>query len=84
VVDLKGKRAIIKALSKNPILLRKMKDLNNCIIVGVIGCSTCRLPKFFRCWEKVRRQIQFEAFKKIADTPQFKKEREKIINEIKK
>lgn len=61
-----------------------MKSLNNCIIVGVIGCSSCHLPKFARCWEKVRKELQFEAFMKIKDTPQFKREQERINNEIKK
>jgi len=61
-----------------------MKELNNCMIVGVMGCSSCHLPKFVRCWDKVRREIQFEAFRKFKDTPQFKREQEKLLNEMKK
>jgi CxxC motif-containing protein (DUF1111 family) len=61
-----------------------MKSLNNCIIVGASGCSSCHLPKFVRCWDKVRRELQFEAFQRIKDTPQFKREQERINNEIKK
>lgn len=82
--DLKGKRAIIKAFDKNPNLLRRMKELNNCIIVGTLGCSSCHIPKFARCWEKVRRELQREAFLKFRNTPQFKKEQERLENEIKK
>jgi hypothetical protein len=54
------------------------------MIVGVMGCSSCHLPKFVRCWDKVRREIQFEAFRKFKDTPQFKREQEKLLNEMKK
>jgi hypothetical protein len=58
-----------------------MKNLNNCNVVGLVGCASCHLPIFVRCWSKVVRELQFDVFKKIKDTPQFKREQERLMKE---
>ncbi|MBW3015244.1 hypothetical protein KY330_02380 [Candidatus Woesearchaeota archaeon] len=59
-----------------------MKESNNCLIVGM-GCTACRIPTFAKCWEKVRKEIQREAWIQLKDTEQFKKDREIMDNELK-
>lgn len=78
---LKGKRAIINIIAKDPNLQRRMRETNNCKAVG-FWCKNCPVPTFHRCWDKVRRELVMEAFIKVKDTPTYKREQEKIEKDL--
>lgn len=81
---LKGKRSIVNVIASSPDLQKKMRLANNCKSAGYWGCGNCTIPRLARCFEKVRHDITFEAFKEYKDNPKYKKQQEEIEKELKK